>query len=172
MLFRKQRRQALLTDVLGGLACGLIGSWVMSKAQAKVISRVGSARTKEREDAAASEPATVKAVKAITEPLGVSLDEDQLSKGGWIVHYAYGAAWGGLYAALSQRLKRAPLLFGAAFGALLWLVSDEVLVPAFGLAKKPTAYPPSVHLKSLATHVVYGAATAEAQRFLRARLDA
>src|SRR5581483_8744671 len=121
MLFRKHRLRGALPDVLGGLACGLIGSWVMSKAQAKVISKVGSAKTKEREDAAASEPATLKAVKAVTEPLGVSLTEDQLSKGGWVVHYLYGAAWGALYAALSRRLKLKPALAGGAFGALLWL---------------------------------------------------
>src|SRR4051794_12949440 len=120
MRFRKQRRWELAADLVGGLACGLIGSWVMSQAQAKVISRLGGTKVKLKEEAAATEPATLKAVKAVTEPLGISLSEDQMAKGGWLVHYAYGAVWGTIYAWLSRRVRVGPALAGAAFGAVLW----------------------------------------------------
>ena len=56
--------------------------------------------------------------------------------------------------------------FGLPFGAAVWAIADETLVPLFGLSKPPIAYPLSKHLYSLAAHLVYGATTEATRRLL------
>ncbi len=161
-------RRSLLADALMGAVSGLGASWVMEKVQAR-IQGLGSERVKQREKEAhqrAGEPATVKVAGAAAGRLGIDLTEPQKLKAGTIAHYMYGAAWGAILGIAERKLRIPLLLAGAAFGAALWLVSDEILIPMFGLSLKPTSYPPSVHAKSLAAHVVYGAATDGGYRLL------
>lgn len=78
--------------------------------------------------------------------------------GGKIVHYAFGAAWGGIYGIVhgSTRALRGPAgVLG--FSALVWGVSDNVLLPTFRLAAWPQHYPARNHAYALAAHMVYGA---------------
>ena len=164
-MFKRERRNHWAIDLVRGVASGLVASWIMEKAQMR-ISKVGSASTKEREKRATDEPATYKAAEAVAQRVGLRLDEDHKAKGGTIVHYAYGAGWGALYGLVSRRVRLPPLASGLAFGGLLWLVSDEVLVPLFGFSKAPGAYPASVHVKALAAHLVYGTAAAAGARLL------
>ena len=86
--------------------------------------------------------------------LGVSLSREGIAEWGNRVHWLYGAQWGAVYAIL--RLPGTPLA-GAAYGAVLWLGSDELLLWALGIAEKPTHYPFESHASALAAHVVYGA---------------
>ena len=65
---------------------------------------------------------------------------------------------------------RPPLATGLAFGALLWAVSDELLVPLLGLSRSPARYPASSHVKGLAAHLVYGLSTEVVWRAARAPL--
>ena len=73
------------------------------------------------------------------------------------VHWTYGAAQGGIYAAARRnRGARTPdLLGGAAFGTALWVVS-EVVLPVLGLGKGPTAYDAEHHAATWGAHVAYG----------------
>src|SRR5581483_7379151 len=109
--------------------------------------------------AADTEPATFKAAAMAVKPLGIRLTRAQRGVGGNIVHYAYGAAWGAVFAAAARRSSLPIPLNGALFGIGLWFLSDELLVPLAGLSKKPTAYPASTHLKALASHLIYATAT-------------
>ncbi|HWO11597.1 MAG TPA: DUF1440 domain-containing protein [Polyangiaceae bacterium] len=80
-----------------------------------------------------------------------------------MVHLAFGSAWGGAYGLVAGTLPpRARLKAGLAFGAAVWLLSDDVLLPAFKLAAWPQHYPVKTHLYALAAHAVYGAAVATA----------
>lgn len=90
----------------------------------------------------------------------------------WSVHLGYGLAMAGLFGALraNRRRPRRLLRDGAIFGALLWLVVDELAVPLLGLADKPTQYHPTQHLQSLTAHLGYGVATAAAARAARTAL--
>jgi hypothetical protein len=49
---------------------------------------------------------------------------------------------------------------GLAFGTLVWMVSDHLIVPGFRLAGWPQRYPMKNHAYALAAHLVYGAAVA------------
>lgn len=77
------------------------------------------------------------------------------------VHLAFGSAWGALYGLLAGSLPRSSSLRGGlAFGALVWVSSDNVLLPAFRLAAWPHHYPVKTHLYAIGAHAVYGAAVA------------
>jgi putative membrane protein len=56
---------------------------------------------------------------------------------------------------------------GMMFGAAVWVVADESVVPALGLSKPPTEYPLSVHVYSLASHLVYGLTAEITRRVVR-----
>jgi len=79
-------------------------------------------------------------------------------------------ASGGIYGAVAERLPGASMGAGLPFGAAVWLVADEVVVPALGLSKKPTEYPFSSHAYALASHLVYGLATEMGRRVVRSAL--
>lgn len=80
------------------------------------------------------------------------------ARAGKLVHYAFGAAWGGLYGLVAGTFPRArTALGGAAFGAAVWFVSDDIILPAFRLSAWPHAYSPQVHGYAVAAHLVYGA---------------
>jgi hypothetical protein len=54
------------------------------------------------------------------------------------------------------------LASGLAFGTLVWLASDDILLPAFRLSAWPQHYPVKTHLYALAAHAVYGLTVATA----------
>lgn len=78
-----------------------------------------------------------------------------------VVHLAFGSAWGGVYGLLAGTLRSAAgVRGGLAFGAAVWLLSDDILLPAFKLAAWPHHYPVKSHVYAIAAHAVYGAAVA------------
>lgn len=169
MSMRKKRARDVALDAALGAASGLLASWVMERAQAR-ISAAGSEATRQREKEASGdqEPATFRAAQAAAHLVRRSIPEERKPLAGEVVHYATGAAWGALFGALAPRLPAPVLAAGVAWGALVWLVNDEMIVPALGWSSGPTRYPASAHAKALASHVVYGAATDAGYRALRA----
>lgn len=96
------------------------------------------------------------------------LSPEQKAKGSQLVHYAFGAGWGGLYGLSCETFPGCRTVLGAsAFATTVWMVSDNVLLPAFKLAAWPNAYPAKTHLYAWVAHLAYGAgvwATYEALR--------
>ena len=91
--------------------------------------------------------------------VGRSIPDEQRALAGEIVHYATGAAFGALFGVLAPRVRTPAVVAGVAYGLLVWLLNDELLVPALGLSREAHAYPASVHAKALASHLVFGTAT-------------
>ncbi|MCB0083465.1 MAG: hypothetical protein KDE47_21135 [Caldilineaceae bacterium] len=85
----------------------------------------------------------------------------------YLVHWGYGIAQGGVYASMREPTDNADLLGGAAFGAGLWLLGDELMVPMLGLQDGPTASGAGTHVNRLAMHLVYGITTAATVQWLR-----
>jgi hypothetical protein len=168
----RERRPGPVADAAIGAASGLAASWLMSAAY-RPIWRAGSEQTREREQAAQAgmPPATVRAAEAAAAAVGRRIPEEKKGLGGWLVHYAYGVAWGAAFALGARALgARWPVGAGLVFGAALWVASDEVLVPAFRFSRPPTRYPASTHAKGLAAHLVYGVATDAGWRLARGAL--
>jgi hypothetical protein len=161
-------------DAALGAGAGLFASWVMSVAYGPIMRAGGdAARRREKEAAGDLPPATVRAAQVAAATLGRPLPEEREAQalGGKIIHYAYGTAWGAAFALAARAVApRAPISAGLGFGILLWVLSDEMLVPLFRLSRPPTRYPATSHAKGLASHLVYGVATDAAWRLARAPL--
>lgn len=82
---------------------------------------------------------------------------DDKERAGELVHYAFGALWGGIYGLVAGTFPRArTALGGAVFGTVVWAVSDNLILPAFRLSAWPRAYPLRVHAYAVGAHLVYG----------------
>jgi uncharacterized membrane protein YagU involved in acid resistance len=169
-MFGRKRRPSALGEAALGAASGLVATWVMSLAY-KPIMRSGSEETRrrEKEAQAGAPPATIQAADAAARVVaGRAVPGERKRIGGKVVHYAYGTVWGVAFALAARQLgPRVPLATGIAFGAFLWVLSDEILVPLFRFSRAPTRYPPSTHAKGLAAHLVYGVATDATWRLMR-----
>lgn len=76
-----------------------------------------------------------------------------------ILHHAYGGAWGAVYGLLFRKAKH-PIASGVLFGSAVWLVSEAVLLPASRTGRPLWRGSLREHGIALATHALYGAATA------------
>jgi putative membrane protein len=181
-----------LKGVMAGAVGGLVASWVMNQFQA-LWSRIshgverphgaqslqhgspqhGVARElQERGRGRETDDAAIRTAVAVSERLlGLELAErEKKEMAGAIVHYAFGVATGGIYGAIAELKPATTAGAGLPFGAAVWLVADEIIVPALGLAKPPTAYLLSTHAYSIASHLVYGLTTEIVRREVRRAL--
>ena len=112
--------------------------------------------------------ATVQTAQRISQQvLHRPLTHQEMQIAGPAVHYAYGSLVGALYGGMAELLPVTSAGLGLPFGFALWLLGDEIAVPALGLGKQPTEYSPEVHADALAAHFMYGATTDVLRRFLR-----
>lgn len=123
------------------------------------------------DDQDGAEPATVRTAEAVAEPvLGRDLKGDEKQVAGPAVHYGLGAFLGGVYGALAEAEEGVTAGAGTLYGAATWAGIDEAALPVLGLSSKPTAYPKSIHLYGLASHLVFGLALELIRRPLRGLL--
>lgn len=80
----------------------------------------------------------------------------------WLYGPAMGAAYGFLFGPSSGR----DLSGGLVFGAGVWLLGDELLLPLLGRHQGQAQTPLKQHTHRLGAHLVYGAATAAATQAL------
>jgi len=91
------------------------------------------------------------------------IDEGRRSRLATGIHFLFGALWGGLYGLARESFRIPPQVFGT----LVWMASDNLLLPAFRLAGWPQHYKPSEHRYAMQAHLAYGVATAGAYAVLR-----
>ena len=173
----------LWKGVVAGLAGGLVASWTMNQFQAALTKLAGNSQKphgaqsmqpsegstgNHAQDMREEDDATVEVAKLVSEHVfNHELQEDEKRPAGAAVHYAFGTATGGLYGALAEISPGVTAGAGLPFGAVFWLVADEVTVPLVGLSKGPTAYPLSTHVYAFAAHLVYGMTVEYSRRALR-----
>ena len=168
-----------LRGVLAGAAGGFLAAWAMNQFQllwSKASEKLQSDTEREKErnsqrqekSSEESEDATVKAAQELTRAtLGRDLDTEEKKKAGPAIHYAFGTLAGAVYGLSVEFLPVARVGFGSLFGAVLFLIADEIAVPALGLAPKPTESPLSSHVYGLSSHFVYGIATETVRKGVR-----
>jgi uncharacterized membrane protein YagU involved in acid resistance len=151
--------------ILAGAVAGLVGAWVMSRFQERTQASIpGGEETNE-------ESATVKAGNAVAQAvLDRPLTGSEKPAAAEAAHYGMGALSGAIYGGAVEILPVVKAGLGVPFGAVLWVIGDEMLVPYLGLAKPPTEYPFDTHADALAAHMVYGVATEVARRVVKAML--
>lgn len=184
------RKTRLLKGALEGLVAGLAASWVMNLFQREVSKMVGAEQRShgaqsqqtgapdhgagaylqrkgadDPSDNAAERTANLVSVSVADQPL--SNKEKDL--GGTIFHYAFGATSGAIYGAAAQVFPPVRIGAGLPYGAAIWLIADETVVPFLGLSKHALQYSPATHAYALAAHLVYGLTTDAVLRGLHYR---
>ena len=186
------RAMSIYKGVAAGAAAGLVASFVMNQFQAawgKLMEneeRSHGAQSlqqgspdhgigRELEERGVDEPddnAAVRTGNALSEfVFDHHLTKSEKEKAGVVAHYAMGATSGAIYGAVAEVMPEATVAQGLPFGAAVWLVADELIVPASWLSRKPTDYPLSIHVYSFASHLVYGLTTELVRRGVRKALN-
>ena len=177
--------------LVAGVASGIVASWTMNQFQAvwgelmAGVVRPHGAQSlqqgspdhgvgrelQERGSDESDDNAAVRMGTAIAELVfDKKLTKEEKEVAGAVAHYAMGAVSGGIYGAAAEVNRAATAGVGIPFGVAVWLVADEGIVPAAGLSKGPTEYPLSIHLYSLASHVVFGVSAEAVRRTVRRAL--
>jgi hypothetical protein len=168
--FARRPRGSLLTDILVGAAGGALGTLLMNPVYALSSRLQFQPQSGKPDEAEPSESPTEKIARRVLAPLGVHLEGAPKRAAGHVVHLGYGTVWGALFGALHGRVPFAGRLFGLGFGVGLFLMGDELLLPALKLTPPPKRIPLPVHLSTLAAHLVYGSATEGGIRLMRRAL--
>jgi len=148
----------LLVDLVDGAVAGAVATWAMDKVTTALYERE-SDQAREREDRARhGKTAYGVAAEKAAKVAGAELSDADREKYGSAIHWALGITAGALYGVLRPRLERAALARGLAFGAAFWLLMDETVTPAIGLAPGPAAFPWQTHARGLLGHLAFGAA--------------
>lgn len=185
---RKNNESDALKGLAAGLVAGLVASAVMNQFQAlwsrltegeershgaqsmqQGLPQVGVGRElqaegkDEGEDDAAMRLANAVSVAVLDQ----ELTKSEKDTAGTALHYAYGVSMAALYGTAAEFVPVVTAGAGLPYGASIWLVADEGVVPALGLSKSPEEYPLSVHAYALASHCVYGLTTELVRRAVR-----
>jgi len=157
----KHEMQYRSGDVLKGAVAGLIGGLVAAFVMSEFQSVWNKLSGQEKQSGGEKqEPATVKAAEMIVEnATDHDLTDDEKKYAGPLMHYAMGSTSGAIYGAVSEVMPIARTGAGLPFGAAVWLVADDIVVPALGLSKPVTEYPISKNVYALVSHFVYGLTT-------------
>jgi hypothetical protein len=179
-------------DVLKGLAAGVVAglaaAWAMNQFQAawsKLAEGeekshvaqslqqgspqygVGGVLRSEGKDSEDDDVAERLANAVAVAALDHELTEGEKETAGTAFHYAMGATSGALYGAVAEVLPGVKVGAGLPFGAAVWLIADEGIVPAAGLSKSPTEYPLSIHAYAISSHLIFGLTTELVRRAMR-----
>lgn len=104
---------------------------------------------------------------------GRNLSQKELRRGAALVHHVTAGVAGSLYGAMVYRsigIEQSRIMSGLAglcFGASVWYLGDELLLPALGVLKRE-AYTAAMRTEALVAHLTYGVATGLSYRQLMA----
>ena len=157
------RSAAIAADVASGMAAGMVAALAMNLFQA------GWAKLAARKSSGGAD-STRKTADAVSKAVGGKPVRKRLrNTAAGAVHYATGAAMGGVYGLVSGMIPAITAGNGALFGAIVWLGADEIAVPAFGLGKAPDKVAPGDHAYALVSHLVFGVVLDTARRIFNYR---
>ena len=174
-VMKRTSNRALVNAAIAGAVAGIAGSLAMNQFQ-RLAARAGQGR--EADDATvglprtgrgpqpaqaignASDDATARVANAALGLVGTELTDPRAKQmAGEFVHLAFGALNGALYAVAAELDPRVAAGAGAPFGAAVWAVADEGLVPALGLSKGPREASAGLLAYGLLSHFVFGMTT-------------
>ncbi|PYP83596.1 MAG: hypothetical protein DMF61_22790 [Blastocatellia bacterium AA13] len=184
-----RREHDVLKGLAAGVVSGLAAAWVMNQFQAlwgkltEGAERPHGAQSlqqgspehgigrelKERGSDDGEDNAAVRTANAVAELVfNHKLSESEKEIGGEIAHYAMGAISSAIYGVASEFVPASTVGLGLPYGAAVWAIADEGLVPALGLSKPATEIPMNTHVYALASHLVFGLTTEVVRRATRA----
>jgi hypothetical protein len=189
--------RSVVKGALAGMAGGLVASWVMSRLQNVMESSGGEDAvaanpalppiaeeqlasttysssapglgTKTGPDATRQVRPELRMANRISKTfLKHEIPAERENVAGQCTHYAFGTLVGGLYGAVAEmRPEVVSKLGGMPFGMAVWLLAEELALPALHLTDGPQDVPLKKHATGLASHFAYGATTDGVRRLLR-----
>ncbi len=155
----RAEKRGVWAEAAMGAASGLAASWVMSRFMERLQEATPEPVKEEIEKSQPGEPPTVRTAQAVAAPvLGRPLRGREKEAAEPIVHYAFGAAVGIVYALSGMIAPVARSGLGLPYGTAVWALADQVALPGLGLMSPPEEQPLAQHAGALASHLVYGAA--------------
>ncbi|TLM88211.1 DUF1440 domain-containing protein [Pseudarthrobacter sp. NamE5] len=179
----EQPPRSVALDMLLGAVAGAVGVWAMDRVgwflynhEAKdAVARELQARqggddveyTDAEQEALDRQPQAQSAGKdvahvgaeKIAAMTGINVHTGQPNPSGVALHYALGILPGALHAVIRRQVPMMQAGGGALYGLGLFVVNDEVVAPALGLASGPTEYPWQAHARGAVAHMVLGVVT-------------
>ena len=161
----------IMKGLLAGVAGGILASYLMEQFQAAWEAAADAMSSDRKRAGRKSDPATVKAANVIAKKItGRKIPRDYKPIAGEAVHYGVGATSAAVYGVLAEVAPVVTVAEGTAFGAGVWLLANELAVPAAGLSKPAREIPVTTHIYALASHLVYGWITETVRRAVRRAL--
>ena len=167
------REPEVWKGALAGAVAGIVASWMMTRFQVALVGRgiSGSENPQNMRPVESNgDDAAMKASNEVAQAtLGRELSyREKAEVGGPLAHYALGVTAGTFYGMLRET-QHAP--GGAAFGAELFVVADQLGLPMVGLSPWPlAAFPAATNAQHFAAHIVYGISTAVTYSLVRRAL--
>lgn len=141
---------------MAGVAAGLVASLAMNVFQKAWTALAADKENKKNEK---SKPATLKATDKVSQAVSGEVVPDKAQTAASAgVHYVTGAALGAICGVAAEFAPATTLGFGGLFGSATWLILDEGLSPALGLAPRSGDVAAADHAYALVSHLVFGAA--------------
>lgn len=178
-------KRSLWNGALAGALAGVAGALAMNQFQ-RLAARAGEGR--EADDATiglprtgrgpqpaqaignASDDATARVANAALSVVGYQLSDPRAKQmAGELVHLAFGAINGAIYGVAAELDPRVTAAAGVPFGASVWAVADEGIVPALGLSRGPRETSAGLLAYGFLSHCVYGATTEAVRAAIRSR---
>jgi putative membrane protein len=88
-----------------------------------------------------------------------------------VVHYATGALIGAVYGLAAGVFPAITLGSGLLFSGAVWLLGDELAVPALRLGPPPQETEARQHVLGIASHIVFGLAIDQVRRRVNALIS-
>ena len=159
-------QRSVAKGVAVGIAGGVLASWTMNQFQAAWSMAAANYRSPSsggKEDARdwqerseGTNATEIAAQTAARATIDRPLTRDELAVAAPLVHYAFGAAMGGLYGGLAEVSPAVRACGGTAYGTAVWIGADEIAMPRLGLSDPEAARPLEMHAQALAAPLVYG----------------
>lgn len=178
-------KRSVMNGALAGAVAGVAGALAMNQFQ-RLAAGVGNGREAEGATLGlprtgrgpqpaqaignASDDATARSANALLSVVGHELTDPHAKKmAGEFVHLAFGAITGALYGIAAELEPRVTVASGVPFGASVWAVADEGVVPALGLSRSPGDNPPGLLAYGFLSHCVFGFTTELVRKSMRGR---
>lgn len=146
--------------LLRGIVAGSIGAWIMDRVTWLMQDREQpGAIARERTAWPHGLDVSHDLGNRVTRWLGWKTDGNQPSTVGMTTHYLLGIVPAVVYAGLREKDLSVAKDCGLLYGLSIFLLWDEALSSAIGIAGKPQKYPAAAHLRGLAGHLALGLAT-------------
>jgi hypothetical protein len=155
--------QAGAGEALKGAVAGAIGTVAMDMVTWPMYRREDErAYRREKQAQVGGKWVAHVAAEKLARKLGAQPGPQGLYAAGKAIHFLLGIGPGMTYALLRRRHPKIAAGGGLLFGLTVFLLNDELMAPAAGLASGPRRYPWQAHARGLLGHLMFGLATEQA----------